>query len=183
MAALDFLRRSHDVLVLHYNHGTNHGQKAQELVRDYCLEHGIEFTCETNSDVCPKGESLENFWRIKRYNFFEKRRQERSVITCHHLDDVIETWIFTALNGTPYLIPGSRDFYIRPFLMTKSKTLKDWCHRKDVPYVNDPSNLNTRFMRNYIRHELVSKAMVVNPGLHKTIRKKLAEASCAQIVN
>jgi hypothetical protein len=30
-------------------------------------------------------------------------------------------------------------------------------------------------MRNFIRHEIIPKALVVNPGLHKVIRKKVVE--------
>ena len=45
--------------------------------------------------------------------------------------------------------------------------------RKEVEFVEDPSNADTRFMRNFIRHEVVPKVMVVNPGIHKTIAKKL----------
>ena len=177
MAALDFLRRSHDVHVLHYNHGTEHADIAQDVVGNYCHKHGLSWTVEKNSQQPPKGESLENFWRMKRYDFFESSRENRTVVTCHHLDDVVETWIFTSLNGNPHLIPGSRDFYVRPFLETRSAVFEDWCDRKNVLYVEDPSNLDTRFMRNYIRHELVSRALVVNPGLHKVIRKKLKESS------
>ena len=41
MAALDFLRRSHEVVVLHYNHGTPYAPKAEALVRGYCIEHQL----------------------------------------------------------------------------------------------------------------------------------------------
>jgi len=176
MAALDFLRRAHDVRVLHYNHGTAHGDEAQRVVSDYCNKHQIDWVCDVNIKDAPKGESLENFWRTQRYKFFKSARKHRPVITCHHLDDVVETWIFTSLNGNPHLIPSARDFYIRPFLETRSAVFEDWCDRKNVPYIEDPSNSDTRFMRNFIRHELMSKALVVNPGLHKVLRKKLKDA-------
>ena len=173
MAALDFLRRSHEVFVLHYNHGTDHSDEAQDVVSDYCYKHQIDWSWDTNTKLPPKGESLENFWRNQRYDFFDRSRKGLPVITCHHLDDVAETWIFTSLNGNPYLIPAERDFYIRPFLETRSAVFEDWCERKRVPYVEDPSNLDTRFMRNFIRHEIMPKALRVNPGLHKLLRKKL----------
>jgi tRNA(Ile)-lysidine synthase len=94
-------------------------------------------------------------------------------VTCHHLDDVAETWLFTSLNGTPKLIPSRRDNYLRPFLQTRKAVFEDWCDRKEVPYHCDESNNDTRFNRNYIRHELMPKALRVNPGLHKVLRKKI----------
>ena len=39
MAVLDFLRRSRDVVVLHYNHGTPYAPEAEALVRAYCMQH------------------------------------------------------------------------------------------------------------------------------------------------
>tara|TARA_R100000008_G_scaffold66975_1_gene44029 strand:+ start:363 stop:980 length:618 start_codon:yes stop_codon:yes gene_type:complete len=174
MAALDFLRKSHDVRVLHYNHGTDYSDKAEVLVRKYCIEKDIPITVGKNWDEPPKGVSLEDFWRVKRYDFFEDSRENLPVITCHHLDDVAETWIFTSLHGTSYLIPETRDCYIRPFLQTRKAIFEDWCARKNVSYVEDPSNSDTRFMRNFIRHELLPKSLIVNPGIHKMLRKKLS---------
>ena len=173
MAALDFLRRSHEVLVLHYNHGTPSSDEAEKIVREYCNNHSLILKCAKNTESPPPGASLEDFWRSKRYNFFEGERDSLLVVTCHHLDDVAETWLFTSLHGNPYLIPQIRDCFIRPFLQTRKAVFEDWCDRKNVPYAEDPSNCDTRFMRNFIRHEMISKALVVNPGLHKVLRKKL----------
>lgn len=188
MAALDFFRRAHDVVVLHYNHGTPHADEAQALVEDYCKQHDLRLWTGTLREDPPRGASLENFWREKRYEFFDRFRNSRAfflpeqtrapIITCHHLDDAVETWIFSALHGNPKLIPIRRDHYIRPLLLTRKQVLEDWCDRKRVPYVVDPSNADTRFMRNYIRSELMPKALQVNPGLHKVVRKKVL--ACAE---
>ena len=174
MAALDFLRRSHDVLVLHYNHGTEYADVAQDVVRSYCHKHSLKWIVEKNSEKPPKGESLENFWRMQRYDFFESARDNRCVVTCHHLDDVVETWLFSSMHGNPFLIPDMRDCYVRPFLQTRKKDFKSWCSRKNVKFLDDPSNRDIRFMRNFIRHEVLPKVMTVNPGIHKAIAKKLA---------
>jgi tRNA(Ile)-lysidine synthase TilS/MesJ len=50
---------------------------------------------------------------------------------------------------------------------------EEWCDRKSVHYINDPSNTDLSFMRNYIRHEIVPRALRVNPGLPKVLRKKI----------
>ena len=41
MAVVDFLNRKHDVFVLHFNHGTEHGNKAMQFVEKYCKEKDI----------------------------------------------------------------------------------------------------------------------------------------------
>jgi len=175
MAVLDFLRMGRkDLQVLHFNHGTTHADIAQEAVERYCEKWKLGLRIGKIQDSPPAGESMENFWRERRYEFFYQDT-DRKVITCHHLDDVVETWIFTSLHGTPRLIPQERDHIIRPFLTTPKEVLAEWCHRKNVEYVTDPTNQDTTFMRNFIRHELVPRAVRVNPGIKKTIRKKLLQ--------
>ena len=173
MAALDFLKNSHEVTVLHFNHGTPQAKDYEDLVSKYCQKHDIEFVVGHLGDKDPSGRSLEDFWREHRYKFFEMHNDNKQVITCHHLDDVVETWLFGSLHGTPKIIPKERDIYIRPFLATKKEVFRDWCERKYVPYLEDKSNNNLCFMRNYIRHEIVPKALHVNPGLHKVLKKKV----------
>ena len=180
MAALHFLSARRNVTVIHFNHGTDHAQDAEGFVRDYCTENDIELLVgrmENNSQA-PAGRSLEDFWREKRYDFFETvaltpKYKDIPFITCHHLDDVVETWLFTSLHGGGRLIPSRRGRYLRPFLATRKAVLEDWCARHHVPYIADPSNNDTRFMRNYIRHELLPKALRVNPGIFKVMRKKI----------
>ncbi len=175
MAALDFLRRSHDVEVLHFNHGTGaHADEATKLVRTYCQQHGLFCSVAWNRHEMPDGVSPEAWWREQRYSFFEKL-SARPIITAHHLDDVVENWIFTSLNGNPFLIPSKRDQYLRPFLTTRKEKFVDWCVRKSVPFVKDPSNENTKYRRNYIRHEIMPHALEINAGIHKTLRKKVLD--------
>lgn len=113
MAALDFLRRKHDVLVLHYNHGTPYAPKAEALVREYCERHNLDLMVGVCQEEMPAGVSHENWWREQRYDFFTKST-DRKVITAHHLDDVVENWVFTSMHGNSYLIPHERGKYIRP---------------------------------------------------------------------
>ena len=101
----------------------------------------------------------------------------RPIITAHHLDDVVENWIFTSLNGNPFLIPHKRDQFLRPFLTTDKRDFTMWCIRKEVSTINDPSNGDYRYARNYIRNVLMPHAVHINPGIKKTIKKKLLDRS------
>lgn len=176
MAALDFLRYRKNLTVLHFNHGTENSDEAESLVTSYCKSHDLALIVGKIQAEKPKGQSSEDFWRQERYRFFEEERSDLPVITCHHLDDVAETWLFTSLHGSARLIPARRGPYIRPFLGTRKQVFEDWCDRKGVPTFYDKSNSDTKYMRNFIRHEMMPKALRVNPGLHKVLRKKLLEA-------
>ena len=172
MAALDFLRRTRDVEVLHYNHGTGqYADEATELVRDYCSTHCLFCIIVRNWDKMPDGVSREAWWRDQRYKFFEEATN-RPIITAHHLDDQVENGIFTSMNGNPFLIPHQRDQFIRPFLTTEKTDFTLWCSRKGVPTIDDPSNNETKYRRNYIRHTMMPHVLAINPGIKKTIKKK-----------
>ena len=173
MAALDFLSKNKNITVLHYNHGTPHANHAEVVVSQYCERNSIPLIVGELKDEIPAGVSKEDFWRRNRYDFFEKEAGDLHVITCHHLDDAIETWLFTSMHGHPRLIPSQRGRYLRPFLGTRKVIFEEWCDRKGVHFINDPSNTDLTFMRNYIRHEIVPRALRVNPGLPKVLRKKI----------
>ena len=170
MAVLDFLTRTkRDIRVVHVNHGTEHAKEARDLVEKHCRDKGYNLkTFELERERDP-GESMEEYWRNERYRIFSSLNGP--VITCHHLDDVIEWYLFSAIHGEAKIIPYERGNVIRPFLLTPRKILRRWCERKNVPFVEDPGNKDERYMRSIIRHEILPQALRVNPGLHKVVFK------------
>ena len=168
MAIVDFLKRKHDVTIAYFNHGTEHGYEAFKFVANYCTENHIPMMYGTCRSEKEKDESQEEYWRRERYDFF---KDLGPIITCHHLDDCVETFIWSSLHGTPKVIPLTRNNVLRPFLTTRKQELIDWCVRKNVPWIEDLSNDNTDYTRNYIRKELMPHALQVNPGLHKVVKK------------
>ena len=175
MAVLDFLRRSRDVVVLHYNHGTPYAPKAEALVRAYCMQHKLTIVIGRCEEEMPAGVSKEAWWRDQRYKFFTEATS-LPIVTAHHLDDQVENWIFTSMNGNPFLIPHARDQFIRPFVTTEKNDFTLWCVRKGVPTIDDPSNDDTKYRRNYIRHTMMPHVLTINPGIKKTIRKKILDS-------
>lgn len=174
MAALDFLRRKHKVTVLHYNHGTEHGNKAQEFVQEYCYTSKIPCIVGKATSNIPDGRSKEDWWREQRYNFLDMFHTV-PVLTCHHLDDCVETWVWSSMHGTGKIVPHKRNHIIRPFRLTRKKDFERWANENNVPWVEDDSNANTCYTRNYVRHEMMPHVLKVNPGIHKTIKKKVKE--------
>ena len=177
MAIVDFLNRKHDVFVLHFQHGTEHGHKAFKFVEQYCREKDIP--CLTNipggNRVKAPRESQEEYWRNIRYDWLE-RCTNRDVITGHHLDDCVETWVWSSMHGTGKIIPYSRNNRIfRPFRLNRKRDLELWARLNNVPHIEDDSNADTCYTRNYIRHTMMSSVLKVNPGIHKTIAKKVRE--------
>lgn len=174
MAALDFLRRNHQVHVLHFDHGTAHSEEAKSFIDNYCNKHQLLLTIDNISGTVPPGPSREEWWREQRYQFLD-RFKSHPVITCHHLDDCVETWIWSSLNGTGKWVPYRRGNVIRPFRLNRKRDLKLWAELNNVPWIEDDSNKNVQYTRNYIRHEMMPHVLKVNPGIHKTIAKKVKD--------
>ena len=80
------------------------------------------------------------------------------------------------MHGTGKIIPYSRnDRILRPFRLTRKRDLELWANLKSVPYIEDDSNADTCYTRNYIRHEMMPHVLRVNPGIHKVISKKVKD--------
>lgn len=174
MAITDFLKNNHDVTLLYYNHGTNHGNKSLVFLREYADYNGLELIYDTiNDPSIPKGESAENYWRQHRYNFLYNF-DDAPVITCHHLDDCVETWIWSSLNGQGKIIPYRNRNIIRPFMLNTKSVFMDWCKRKNVSWIQDESNYDMNYTRNYIR-SMMHVFYSVNPGINTVIKKKVQE--------
>lgn len=177
MAVVDFLMKNHTVNLMFFNHGTEDSKEALDFLTNRYYPSiqnaGMKLFVGNVNRQKDKSESWEEYWRIQRYDWFHS--YEHKIITCHHLDDCVETWIFTSLNGEGRIIPYSNWNVIRPFRLNRKSEFTNWCRNKNVPWVEDSSNDDVSYMRNFIRHEIVPKALVVNPGLHKVVRKKVAE--------
>jgi tRNA(Ile)-lysidine synthase len=168
MAALDFLiRGKHKPNVIHFNHNTEHGHKAEEFIVDYCNKNNLKFYIG-RTDIKPVS-NKEKIWSDLRYEFFSKF--DFPIITCHHLDDCVETYIFSMLRGFQSVIPYKRGNVIRPFLLNEKSDFVKWCYNKNVPFIEDESNYSLDHMRNRIRHNIVPESLKVNPGLKTVVRK------------
>jgi len=171
MSALDFLSRNHTINLAFFDHGTSTSTEAREFVTKMCSKYNCNFTYGKISRDRKQRESQEEYWRNERYAFFNSL--PGTVVTGHHLDDCVETWLWSSMNGTGKIIPYENKNVVRPFRLNKKKDLKLWCELKNVPFLEDKTNKDTTFTRNYIRHKLMPHALKVNPGLHKVIKKKV----------
>ena len=179
LAVAHFLKRGkHDVTLLHFNHGCEYSDEIEWNVR-HRIENDLTggypeelplVVGRMEKGSPAKGQSLEDYWRRARYRFL--RSFPDPFITCHHLDDAVETWVWSALHGNPKLIPSKDDKVLRPFLLTEKSQFIDYANKNHLIPVGDPYNFNNSLTRNYIRANIMPHAYVVNPGLKKVIKKK-----------
>ena len=168
------LQGKRKVDLAYFDHDTMHSKKAQQFVEEYAEKNKLNLTIGKIKGLKGK-RSLEEFWRDERYDFFN-RISSNYIITCHHLDDCVETWLMSSFHGLGKVIPHRRGTNIyRPFLMTEKSVIKKYAENKGVAWTEDPTNQHTNFMRNHVRKNIMPHVLKVNPGIRKTIRKKVLE--------
>ena len=168
------LQGRREVELAYFNHDTKHGKDAEEFVSQFAEKNELKLHIGRVNGVKGK-RSVEEFWRDERYAFFNTLDSD-FIITCHHLDDCVETWIMSSFHGFGKVIPYQRSGGIhRPFLMTEKVSIKRYAKNHEVNWIEDPSNSGAHYMRNYVRKYVVPHALKVNPGIRKTLRKKLLQ--------
>jgi tRNA(Ile)-lysidine synthase len=174
---LDFLRRNHNVTAAFFDHGTLNSARARLFVEAYCDRHDVPLKIGEILESWPSstsvqtGVSPEEHWRNCRYHWFYDLGP---VVAAHNLNDAVETWIWSSLHGTPSIMPYRHANVFRPLLTTSRAEIEFWAARNNLSWCEDLSNTDTRYTRNYIRHELMPGVLRVNPGIHTMLRKKIA---------
>ena len=105
--------------------------------------------------------SIQEAARQIRYNWFEKCLREYNydyVMTAHHADDNLETYLINSLRGTGIKglkgIPSLRNNIIRPLLHLTRQNILDYAKNNSISWCEDNSNASDKYLRNVIRHHL-----------------------------
>jgi tRNA(Ile)-lysidine synthase len=173
MVMADFVSRSRSVQCAFFHHGTDVSEAAEKVVSAYCEKRGWHLYRGHILNEKPSDISPEEHWRNERYQWLDSLLLD--VVTAHHLDDCVETYLWSTMHGTAKVIPYRRNRVTRPFLLTKKQYLVNWAWDNDIPWIDDHTNKDTKYMRNYVRENIVPHALRVNPGLHKVVARKVEE--------
>ena len=123
------------------------------------------------------GESPEAAARAARYAQFRAGLAHGEVLlTAHHADDQLETILLQWLRGGGLrAVAGMRPcvrfgpgWHARPLLDVPRDDLRDWAERQRLQWLEDPSNLDTRFDRNYLRLEVLPALRARWPAAART---------------
>ncbi len=120
--------------------------------------------------------SLEDAARRARYWFLHAvaaRIGATRIAVGHHADDQVETLVMHWLRGSGLAgLSGMRPLeqkVIRPLLGTSRADILHYCAWHHLPYREDPSNRDRRFLRNRIRHDLLPVLEQYNANLRETL--------------
>ena len=177
---------------LHVNHQLSpNAGRWSAFCRRLCHARGIPFA-SIKIDV-PKRASVEAAARAERNAVFAAQHCDY-VVLAHHRDDQVETLVLQLLRGSgvkglaamPTLRMGkgekgiSAPGILRPLLDVTRAEILDYAKEHGLKWVEDESNLDTRFQRNFLRHEILPALARRYPSYGTTIARSarhLAEAA------
>ena len=178
----------------------DHGIRAErevmadiDFVEGLCAAHSIALqTARIPRGECAararsEGRSLEELAREMRHRLLREAAaaaNARDIAMGHTQDDVVETLLMRVLQGSDpdglRGIPLRRGPYVRPLLRCTREQVVEYLASRGQAWRADPSNLDTGFLRNRVRHLLVPVLRKEFPGYVTgllTLSEKLALAS------
>ena len=116
--------------------------------------------------------------RNLRYNWFYELLETKKydfILTAHHADDSLETFIINLSRGTGLGgltgIPTQNDKIVRPLLIFSRQEIEDYAKENNIIWRNDSSNASDKYLRNKIRHYVVPQLKDLNPNFLESFQK------------
>jgi tRNA(Ile)-lysidine synthase len=160
-------RQCPPIRVVHVNHGLHADAQAwQQQVEQQAQAYGL--ACATQNAVIDpflkQKLGLEASARDARYQFFEQQlRAGEVLLLAQHADDQSETMLLRLMRGAGVAglraMPQQRRLglgcMLRPLVNVRQQALTDYANQHQLVWCDDPSNDDTRFDRNFLRHQVL----------------------------
>jgi tRNA(Ile)-lysidine synthase len=154
-----------DPVAIHVNHGLS--VDAQHWA-DHCVRQaevlGIRLHIRSVRLEAGAGVSTEMAARTARYRVFDTLVPDQAVLVLgHHANDQAETVLFRLMRGTGVAgLGGMRSLtrhsgclIWRPLLDVRRSILENWALDRKLAWIEDPSNRQITFARNYLRERVL----------------------------
>lgn len=141
----------------------------EELVKNFAELNQIPFFrySVTEKDEKPEG-SIQIWARDLRYAFFEKIQKEHDfdiLVTAHHLDDQLETFLINLGRGSGIKgltgIPSNEKVY-RPLSKFSKQEIYDFAEVEKIDFREDYTNKKDDYLRNKLRNQIIPNLKETN---------------------
>ena len=191
MVLLDLLKELSPVLklkilVIHIHHGksknkalSNYRDQAWDLVSQSCK--GLDFLSVKNTKAGFKNEEEMRNFRHKNFKYYLKKQQADWIVLAHHHNDLLETRLIHLIRGCGSMgLKAMEVFlapYLRPLLNFSQQEIKKYADSEKLNYLEDPSNQDNYFLRNWIRNQWLVDLEKKRPGSVKSLSRSLEALS------
>ena len=175
----------------------HHGLQAQAdhwmaYCRQVCADLQLPFEPLLTDARSDPGESPEARAREARYDALRAWLPAgAAVLSAHHQDDQAETLLLQLLRGAgpkglgamPAAAVLGRGVLLRPLLGWGRAELLDYAQSQGLKWIEDPSNADTRFDRNFLRHQILPELMGRWPAAARVLSRSagLCAEAAAQL--
>lgn len=149
---------------VHVHHGlSNNADHWANQCQAWCEALSVPLAVERVSLDINSGESVEKLARDARYQAFQQHiRQGDVLVTGQHIDDQLETFLLALKRGSgpkglssmAQVMPFGEAFIVRPMLSVTRAGIEEFARNMGLTWVEDESNQDLRFDRNFIRHQV-----------------------------
>ncbi len=182
-------RFSWQLSALHVNHGISPKAGVWEtFCSDLCSRYLIPLHID-HVDITPlRGQGIEAAARKLRHESFARQACD-FIALAHHVDDQVETLLLQLLRGAgvrgaaAMATLSERDGshrVLRPLLNCSRREIMDYAQKLGMQWVNDESNADEVYPRNYLRHRVLPMLEKAFPAYRDTLSRStrhFAEAS------
>lgn len=162
-----------DVRAIHIQHNLRGAEslRDEQFCRDFCEVLGIPLTvvsCDVQGYAAAHRLSVETAARECRYAAFSAHCSG-AIATAHTASDNLETVLMRLTRGTGLKglcgIPPVRDQFLRPLLHVTRAQVEDYVRQQGLSHVEDSTNAQDVYRRNYLRCHVVPALRQCNPSV------------------
>ena len=170
-----------EVVAICVDHGIREESRDEaNFVVSKCREMGVrayKFKIDAPKLAKDKNVSIETAAREGRYGVFAsliKKDVVDKIALAHHLSDQAETILMhifrgSGIAGARGMTPTRDKIYIRPLLNTSKEEILDYIAYNNLDYINDSSNNDNSYTRNFLRNVVMPQITSKWPGAVKSI--------------
>ena len=176
-----FKKLKYNITIAHCNFKLRNEESDLDevFVRTYALENSIPFYFKEFVTKLPK-QSLQMAARTLRYNWFcdvLKKEKLDYLLTAHHLDDSLETFILnlSRASGIEGLtgIKNLNDIIARPLLIFSKNQILNYAKNNNIHWREDSTNIKDHYQRNLIRNKVIPHLKKIHPNFLEQSRKTM----------
>lgn len=177
------------IAALHVHHGLQaEADHWERHCRQVCAALDVDFTVLSVDARAGRGESPEAAARSARYGAITAWLPARHcLLTAQHQDDQAETLLLQLLRGSgvsgmaamPETGPCGAGIQLRPLLGVTRAALQDYARQHGLVWIEDPSNSDTAFDRNFLRQRVMPVLRERWPAASSSLSRSAAHCAAA----
>jgi tRNA(Ile)-lysidine synthase len=174
------------LVAIHVDHGLHEDSRRwSDHCESFATSLGIEYRCRKVTVQLESGKGPEASAREARYTALHAElEQDDWLLSAHHREDQAETLLLNLVRGSgPAGIAGigairrfGPGWLARPMLETDRASLREYAEQNGLDWIEDPSNTDRRFDRNFLRHDTLPRLQARWPDIAARLQRSAAHA-------